>query len=904
MVNQLSYWREKLKGCVVQEIPTDKRRPFERSYRGAKERIHLSKEHSRALRELCRGEQATLFMVLVAAFKILLSRYTGSSDIVVGSALAGRSRPELENLIGMFINILTLRTDLSGQPTFRELLRRVRETCLEAYQHQDMPFEKLVAELNPKLGLSRNPFFQVLFNVVNLPPTPRVVDGLTIEPLPRPEDTARFDLTLYAPGTRDGIEIIAAYNRSLFSTERIAQMLEQYKYLLEQVVDNPDQKIDLYSLITPSAKRLLPDPTVPLDDTWHGAVHELIARNAQSWPEKVAVEDPFGIWSYKELNDRSNQLANYLVAQGIKGEDIVAVYGQRSATLVCALLGVLKAGAAFCVIDPSHPAGRIKEYMGAMNPKALIEISGTEKPTEKVEETLKSVSVRCRIVLPGTANAKASPFLSQYPLEKPEVTIGPDDLAYVIFTSGSTGNPKGVMGRHGPLTHFLPWLTDTFGLSEDDRFSFLSSISTNKLQREIFTALSFGGTLYIPRDDDIGSFGKLDEWLRTREISVVHLTPAMAQLLDETARESVSSVRRVFFGGDLLQMRDVDRAKTLMPRAEIVNFYNSSETQRGGSYFVFSNPRLDNEKDIPPLGQGVKDVQLLVLNQNEELVGVGEQGEICVRSPHLARGYLGDDALTNQRFIINPFTRVEGDRIFRTGELGRYLSDGSVEFIARGENQVSIRGYRVDLGEIESVLKSHANVSNAVVSLHENSTDRLIAHLVVKRGADLSIDEVRVFLRARLPNYMIPTAFVICDSFPLTPTGKLDRRVLAAVDLDKIDQESTFVVPRTAVEASLAEIWGKVLNLDKVGIHNNFFDLGGHSLLAVQVVSGLREVFALDLPLRVMFESPTVAEMAAVITEHQGKQLGEAELERMLGELELMSDEEAQQLAAKATVKR
>jgi amino acid adenylation domain-containing protein len=537
-----------------------------------------------------------------------------------------------------------------------------------------------------------------------------------------------------------------------------------------------------------------------------------------------------------------------------------------------------------------------------MDPKALVEISGEEKRLPEMEEVLKNVSSRCRIMLPDIASAEAWQFLSQYSLENPKVTTGPDHLAYVIFTSGSSGKPKGVMGRHGPLTHFLPWLSETFAISDNDRFSFLSSISTNKLQREIFTALSLGATLCIPSADDIGSFGKLDEWLRIREISVIHLTPAMAQLLDDTARKSVPSVRRVFFGGDLLQMRDVDRAKKLMPRAEIVNFYNSSETQRGGGYALFSKQRMENEKHVPPLGRGIQDVQLLILNQTRKTAGIGELGEICIRSPHMARGYLGDEALTKERFIKNPYTGIEGDRIYRVGEFGRYLPDGTVEFVARGENQVSIRGFRVDLGEIESVLKSHANVLNAVVSLHENRADCLVAHLVSDRGSILSIDEIRRFLRARLPSYMIPGAFIICDSLPLTPTGKVDRRALMAVDLDKIDQEIIFVAPRSSAEELVAKIWATVLKLNRIGINNNFFDLGGHSLLAIQIVSQIRELFDIDLPLRVVFESPTVAEMAAVITEYQGKAFAKEELSRVLDELELMSDEEAQGLVAEQMV--
>jgi len=898
MADHLAYWVKKLKGLVVQEMPTDAPRTRESSFRGGQEHIHLSKTLSRNLSELSKAERSTQFMLLVAAFKILLSRYAGSSDIVIGSTLAGRSQPELQNLIGMFINILTLRTNLSGRPSFRELLARVRETCLEAYQHQDMAFEKLVQALNPGQGLTHNPFFQVLFNVVSLPPEPLKVDELTIESISRLDDSARFDLSLSTPQNPDGIEIIAAYNQEIFSRDRIVEMLEQYKYLLEQIVEDPDRKIEQYSLVTPSAQRLLPNPTLHLEDTWQGAVCELMAQQAKKQPNKVALEDPYGVWTYKQLDQSSNQLANFLLDQGIKRADIVAVHGNRSAALVCALLGILKAGAAFCVIDPSHPAGRIAEYWAAANPKALIELGEAGSLNAELEPVLNSIPSRFRIGLRRPTDTATFDLFTQSSIENPNVSVGPDDLAYIIFTSGSTGKPKGVLGRHGPLTHFLPWLTQTFGLSELDRFSFLSSIATNKLQREIFTALAIGGSLYIPSDDTIGSFGTLDAWLREKEISVIHLAPAMAQLLADTARAAVPSVRRAFFGGDLLQMRDVKRTKAIMPNAEIVNFYNSSETQRGGAYFVFSDQELQHYKDIPPLGRGVKDVQLLILNPNGQLAGIGEQGEIYVRSPHLARGYLGDEALTSTRFISNPFTGAKSDRIYKTGELGRYLPDGSVEFVARAENQVSIRGFRVDVGEIESVLKNHPNVVNAIVALQQNSTDRLIVYLILKPGTVVSIADMRAFLRKKLPNYMIPAAFVFCDFLPLTPTGKIDRQGLATVDLETIVEESKTEPPRTPLEESLAEIWGKVLKLSRIGVQDNFFDLGGHSLLAIQVMSRLPEVLGIDLPIRVMFEAPTIAEMALVIESRRNNIPATTDLPELLNEIEKLSESEAQRQVA------
>jgi hypothetical protein len=380
MESHLSYWKGQLAGMHWVEMPRDRQKNADRSFRGSTERVPLSPILSRELRELCKHERTTPFMTLLAAFKALVYRYTGESDIVIGSTVAGRNKPELEPLIGLFINLMVLRSDLTGEPTFREVLARVREVCLQAHQHQDYPFEKLVQELGPAREPSRNALFQVLFNVVNLPSTPNTVTGLTVERMARPRDAARFDLTLYSPETAEGFEIIAAYNRDLFSSERIKEMLEQYKFLLEQVVENPDRKIDHYSLVTPNARRFLPDPAVRLDNSWYGGVHEIFARFAESQPNQWAVQDPREAWTYKELNERSNQLAHYLLAHEISREHIVAIYAHRSAPLVWALLGVLKAGAAFCIIDPSHPAARVNDCLSATDPKALILIGGAGEP--------------------------------------------------------------------------------------------------------------------------------------------------------------------------------------------------------------------------------------------------------------------------------------------------------------------------------------------------------------------------------------------------------------------------------------------------------------------------------------------------------------------------------------------
>jgi amino acid adenylation domain-containing protein len=895
----LSYWKQKLADLPALDLPADYSRPAVQSYRGARLSVMLSKAVSESLETLCKREGVTRFMTLLAALKIMLHRYTGQDDIAVGAAISGRGRPEIEGLIGAFINALVLRTDLSGNPTFRELLSRVRKVCLEAYAHQDLPFEKLVEELQPKRELSRHPLFQVLFNMHNLPDRRMNMPGLAAEELLLSKPSSKFDLTLYAPEQGDGIRLDLVYNPELFTEVRMVAMLDQLKHLLEQIAEKPEERIHSFSLLSPAARNAVPDPAATLDATWKGAVHSLFSNHARHAPDRVAAVDANDVWTYAELNARSNQLAGYLRANGIELGDVVTIYGHRSASLVWALLGVLKAGAAFCVLDPAHPASRLVEYTTLVKPKGWIQIAAARRPANELEEFLGGISPPCRIALPPLEEARRSGFLSHFSPADPDVDVGPEDLAYVIFTSGSTGKPKGVLGKHGPLTHFLPWLKETFGLSENDRYSVLSGLATNKLQREMFTALALGATLCIPISEEIGNLGWLDRWMREQAISVVHLTPAMAQLLANSSRSDVPSARLAFFGGDLLSVSDVERAQRLMPNATVINFYNSSETQRGGSYMVFPRERKANEKEIPPLGRGVEDVQILVLTPGGRMAGIGELGEICIRSPHMARGYLDDDVLTGERFIVNPFTGEPRDRVYRTGELGRYAPDGNVEFVSRGEGQASIRGFRVELGEIEAHLRAHPAVSEAVAKIDEDR-NQLVAYLVADRQPAPSVDELRHFLSARLPSYMVPAFFVMLDSLPLTTTGKIDRRSLPPPDGCRPDLAAAFAAPRTPAETVLATIWTELLNLERVGIHDDFFFLGGHSLLAVQLISRIRHAFQVELPLRGLFERPTVAAIAAQIEQIKAPSENTASV---LAQLESISDEEAQLLLTQESAK-
>ena len=904
MQSHLAYWKTQLQESTVPEMPFDYPRRAVQSFRGARQEIQLSKSLSNALKALSQQERTTLFITLLAAFKTLLHRYTGETDIVVGSTIAGRNRPEVEKLIGFFINLLVLRSNLSGQPSFRDLLKRVREVCWEAYEHQDLPFEKLVEELKPRRDLSRNPFFQVLFNMANLPPIQREVAGLTIETFSRPEDAARFDLTLYAPETKEGIKILAAYSTDLFTQARIAEMLEQYRHLLTQVVENPDERIDRYSLVTPSARAVLPNPTLPLNDTWEGAVHTLFSENARRSPDQLAVVDPQEAWSYLELDLRSNQLAWYLLAHGIGREDIVAIYGHRSAPLVAAVLGILKAGAAFLILDPAYPAARLLDYLQTAPPRGWLQMEAAGAVPEALEEFITNSSLPCRLQLPQES-AAVERFLSQYSADDPRVTVEAEDIACIAFTSGSTGQPKGILGRHGPLSHFLPWQEETFNLGAGDRFSMLSGLSHDPLQREIFSPLWLGATLCIPDPQIIGT-SKLADWMDAQRITFAHLTPAMAQLLTETAGPDLGlpALRYAFFVGDKLARRDVIRLRRVAPNVTCITSYGTTETQRAvGFYKVPPESELEDngDKAIYPLGRGMEGVQLLVLTDEQRLAGIGELGEIYVRSPHLAKGYLGDEALTQARFVTNPFTRVEGDRLYRTGDLGRYLPEGNVQFDRRGDNQVKIRGFRIELEEIEAMLGRHPALRESVVAARPDASgnNRLVAYVVPFRDAAPAIHELRNFLLQKLPDYMVPASFFFLKALPLTPNGKLDREALPAPDQNRPELESEFAAPRNATEKTLADIWAEVLKLDRVGIHDNFFELGGHSLTVTRVIYRAREALRIELPVRHLFENPTVAGSAARIAEIRAQNILPEKMAAVLAALESLSDEEAERLLAR-----
>jgi amino acid adenylation domain-containing protein len=871
--SHLDYWKRQLAGQLAAlHLPADYDLTAVQTDRGGRRTKRLSKELTLALKELSRREGVTLFMTLLATGNVLLARLAGQNDIVVGSTIAGRTQPELEGLIGFFINALALRTTLSKELTFTELLQRVRTTCLDGYAHQEMPFERIVEELNPQRDFSRNPLFQVMFNLTD--PAERVLTlaGCRTERIPQAAPSAKFDLVFNAPEVDGSIELSLVYKAGLFGESRIDIMLDQLGGLLEQIVSNPRQSIDRFSLVTPGTQACLPDPTAKLNDTFQGAIHWIISLQAQRQPERLAVVDAQESWSCGELDLRSNQLANCLISHGVQPGDLIAIYAHRSATLTLVLIGALKAGAVFVILDPAYPAARLREYLRIAKPTAWLQLElAGELPVELARQ-LDQSGLACRLSLPNKKERVAR-LLSQYAAAAPELPTHAETPAYIAFTSGSTGQPKGVIGRHGPMTHFLPWQQQEFGLTSNDRYCLLSGLAYNHLHRDIFTALATGATLYVPTADQVKDPEQLGPWMNRHKISILHMTPALGRLL-RTGRIKLPTVRRIFFGGDALTRRDLAAMREIAANAKIVSFYGATETQRAVGYYSipddFARDRFQS-KDRVPLGRGAKDVQLLVLASEGQLAGIGELGEIYIRSPHLAAGYLDDD-LSAANFIANPFTHDPADRLYRTGEFGRYLPDGNVEWAGRGERRASIRGFRVELAELEAALLQHPAVREVAVVAYDdkppaadpqsemqNSTgQRLAAYIVAGDGEAKLAAELRTFLAAKLPHYMVPSHFQLMERLPLGPNGKVDYSGLPQASAFTRDSEDAFEPPRTETEQKLAQIFAEVLGVARIGRQDDFFHLGGHSLLAAQAATRIRQALSINLDLRSFMESPTV----------------------------------------------
>jgi amino acid adenylation domain-containing protein len=894
---EVEYWKEKLANLPVLELPCDHSRPPVQTHAGARISRVLPDDLSQEAAALCRKGEITLFMLMLATFKLLLYRYTGNPDVVVGSPVAGRNHSKVENLIGCFLNTLVLRTYVSGNLSFRQLLQRVKEVTLDSYSHQEVPFEKLLEELRPERDSSRTPFFQVFFNMLNYRSVALELHGLEVEMIELPEMWSKFDITLYVQERSGQIRLDIAYKTEVFSAGRISEMLEQLQHLLQQTVRNPDESIEEFSLVTPATRQVLPDPAAELNADWLGAVHELFHRHAEKNPQQIAVSDVHVEWNYRELDQMSDALADSLCGKGIRPGDVVAIYAHRSAPLVVSLLGVLKVGAAFLILDPAYPSSRLIDYLTIAKPKGLLQLEAAVPVPEQLERFLQQSSCECRMMIGHSGSPNFDASLKEAFFNGVRPAAGPDDLAYISFTSGSSGKPKGVMGRHGSLTHFIPWMSEEFTLNAADRFSLLSALSHDPLHRDVFTPLMTGGRVCIAEPDALTTPGKAAEWMWKSGITVTNLTPAIGQIILEGGRGTsllIESLRYAFFVGDILTRGDVAGFHRIAPNATFINLYGSTETQRAVSFLRVPASMYDETsaghraKEVLSLGKGMKDVQLLVMNRRNKLAGIGETGEIYMRSPHLAIGYMDDPKLTQDKFLKSWFTDNPDDRLYRTGDMGRYLPNGTVESLGRADQQIKIRGFRIELGEIEATLRQHAMVRHAAVIAPEDEpgSRRIFGYVVLQQKIPDWNRELQIYLRERLPVYMVPSALVALDVLPLMPNGKLDRKALPLPEVTAADGAISFVAARTELERELAEIMKKVLNVPDIGVHDSFFTLGGHSLLAIQFLAILQEKLNVKVTFQQFFQSSTVAELSIAVVQAQAMEANETRVSALLAELE------------------
>lgn len=881
---QLAYWKEQLKGApAVLHLPADRPRPAAQSFRGAHQYMPLPKDLAESLGALAQREGVTLFMLLLAAFQTLLARYTAQDEIMVGSASAGRSQLATENLIGCFINTLVLRTDVSGDPSFRELLRRVREVTLEAYAHQDVPFEKLVEELQPERSLSYSPLFQVLFMLQNAPRQALEPAGqtLTLNALTVDNGTSKFDLKLEIVGKADGLSCLCEYSTALFDASTIRQMMGHLEVLLASVVANPDERISRLPLLTAAERHQLlvawnnTQSDIPRDK----CIHELFEAQVEQTPETVAVVFEDKQVTYSELNRRANQLAHRLRALGVRPEVRVGILIERSLEMVVGLLGILKAGGTYVPLDPSYP----KERVAFMLEDAAVAVLVTQAGL------VESIQAHHTQVVRLDADWKA---IAEESTENPASGVTPENLAYVIYTSGSTGRPKGVQIAHNAVVNFLTAVRRQPGLTAQDVLLAITTLSFDIAGLELYLPLSVGARVVVASRDVATDGTRLQELLAG--VTVMQATPATWRLLLEAGWQG-SPQLKILCGGEALSRELAD--KLLDRSASVWNMYGPTETT------IWSTiSKVEPEKGPVPIGRPLANTHIYILDQQLQPVPRGVSGELYIGGDGLARGYLNRPELTAERFIPNPFSSEPGARLYKTGDLTRYLPDGSIEYLGRLDHQVKIRGFRIELGEVEAVISEHPAVQTCVVLAREDvpSEKRLVAYLVAaQQGPPPSVSELRGYLKERLPDYMVPSVFVVLEKLPLTPNGKVDRRALPAPDAARPELGAAYVSPRSAVEEVIASIWAEALGIEKVGVADNFFELGGHSLLATQVVSRIEEAFAVEVSLRSLFESPTVAALVESMT--ATNEMPEEDLNkiaRVLIQLDQLSDEEARMILA------
>lgn len=847
LAEQITYWREQLAGApAVLELPLDHQRPAHQNFRGHTHRMRVGADLAAQIKEMSRKSGGTLFMALLATFTLLLHRYSRQRDIVVGTPVAGRNRSEVEALIGFFVNTLVLRTKIDSRWSFQELLSATREICLQAYAHQDMPFEKLVEELQPERSLSHAPLCQVAVALQSVSqPVPRLV-GLEASPFELNRDTAKFDLMLSFAESRGGdLRGTFQYASDLFEAATIERMAVHYQQLLRTVVDHPERNIGELSMLSGDEKHQL---LVEWNQTQQeyapaGSLHQLFEEQVARRPEAVALVSGTAEVTYDELNARANRLGNYLRAAGVGPESLVGVCLDRSLEMVVALLAVLKAGGAYVPIDPRYPSERIAFLLEDTRTMLLITQESLRALAHPGTRILSVDGEQARIAAADDTNPEHLPVA--------------DNLAYIIYTSGSTGKPKGVAITHRSAITLMQWARECFSAPDLAGVLASTSICFDLSVFELFVPLSWGGKIILGQN----ALSLLD-LPAANQVTLINTVPsAMTELL--RLKKLPASVKTVNLAGEAL-LKPLVRLVYEHPSVDkVLNLYGPSEDTTYSTCAVMSR----DSDETPPIGRPVANTRVYILDDYLQVMPVGAAGELYLSGAGIARGYLNRPDQTAELFLPDPFSPVSGDRMYKTGDLARYQPEGSLMYLGRMDQQVKIRGFRIELREIEAVLAEHSLVKESVVVVRNGPSEvpQLVAYAAAKQEGELSANELRNYLTEKLPEYMVPSVFVLLDSLPLTPNGKVDRQALPDADLAGSSLAETFVAPQTPVEEILAIIWRELLRVETIGMNDNFFRMGGHSLLATQVISRIRELLLVDLPLRVLFEAPTIAELSAAL---------------------------------------
>jgi amino acid adenylation domain-containing protein len=880
LAGQVAYWTERLAGAPARlELPTDHPRPAVQSHRGAMHTFTVPAAVADGLRALARREGATLFMVLLAAYQALLARWSGEDDVVVGSPIAGRTRPELEQLIGFFVNTLALRGDLSGDPAFRALLQRVRERTFEAHQHQDLPFEKLVEELQVERSAGVSPLFQVMFGLQNSARVPLSLPGLELSLAEGESELAKYDLTLFAFEEEGGLVVMLEYATDLFETATAQRFGRHYAALLRAVAANADAPVSRLPLMDAAERAMVVEEwnRAATDFPRDRSIVSLFAEQAAATPDAVAVRYGAASLTYAELDRASNRLARRLRALGVGADARVALSLDRDCGMIVALLAILKAGGAYVPLDPSYPAERLALMLEDAGAAALVSTS----------------QLAANLPLAGTPVVLLDrDDLSVEDDSALPVAVDPDNLAYLVYTSGSTGKPKGVMVQHRAVVRLVR-NTDYVQVKAGERVAQASNTSFDAATFEIWGALLNGGTVVgVDRDVALDPDAFVSS-LRETHVDTLFLTTALFNAVARQNPEGFGTLTSVLFGGEAVDPALVRRvAESGMAPERLLHVYGPTEVTTYSTWQHVES--VDDDAATVPIGRGIANTTVYVLDAHLEPVPVVVPGELYLGGPGVARGYWMRPALTADRFVPDAFSATPGARLYRTGDRVRWNARGEIEFLGRVDHQVKIRGFRIEPGEVEAVLVRHPLVRQAAVVVQgEGAERRLAAYAVAEDGAELTPSLLKEYLRQGLPEHMVPSGIAVLPSLPLNPNGKVDRRALPALEAA---ERAARVAPRTPAEETLCAIWSEVLGVDRVGVEDDFFELGGHSLLATQVVSRVRAALGVELPLRTLFDAPTVAALAARVDVPAISQ--EDELAALLSRLDSMSEDEVQALLA------